>query len=140
MTLTHREHAERLAAGGRAAIADLVAEHDALAGPTIIEMRRHGESWAAIAGYLDLSGVPTPSQHRSLQTMSCWSARAVQRIHDRVAPDPRQVDLPLPKPEPKPQSLGDRARDLMLALDDAGADDLARTLEKIAGEIEYRDI
>ena len=141
MAKTWQEHNEAFAAGGRRAIAELQAEHDALAGPTILDMRKHGEPWNAIAGYLDLSGVSSPSQHRNLPDASNWTGRAVKRIHERLAPDPRQRELfPAQAEAPKPQNLGDLARDLMVALEDAGAEDLARTLEHVAGEIEYREI
>ena len=114
------------AAGGREAIQERRAEHDALAGPIIVGMRQRGETWTAIAGYLDLSGIPSPSQARQMIEAATWTPRAAERIYARLVG--------------KMDHRAAQARRLAQDLTAIGEHRLAAMAHEIAGDLERRKL
>ena len=67
-----------------------IAEHDALALPTIRHARAAGMSWEAAAAALDEAGIPPPGRRARGYRRGRWSGNAALRIWRRALAGPRR--------------------------------------------------
>ena len=86
---------------GTAAIQERQAEHDAHVLPRIRELREAGNGWQAIAGVLELDGLPTP------RPGGTWTATAVSRIAKRHGIGVRRQALTIELSAEQAQAVGD---------------------------------